>query len=614
MDRNNKSKGKIRLHKEINTLAVTTKINRNFDRRSWEIMKILKEKAQAQKKHRSILLFSSLLLGAMIVAQAYFIVTIVDRIFLQGASVSELLPEFGGLLLVLLGRGLFTYINGRTGVRMASIVKKEFRAELLAKFRRNPMQASLKGQSGEKVSVMMDSIDEIEAFYTKYYPQMIQTTFVPIIILIAVFSVNWVSGLTMVITAPFIPIFMIIIGQKTQKKSEEQMEKLAAFSGRFLDTLQGLSTLKYFGRSKEQLEGIRESSINYREATMDVLKIAFLSTLMMEFVSMLSMAIIALEVGLRLVIYNQLSFFTAFFVLVLAPEYYTSLKELGSAFHAGRGSTGAAKRVTSELEQEEQPVEWGENRLLINDSPPSIEFKRVGFNYGEGSFALKEISAEIAPFKEVAIVGKSGAGKTTFLHLLSGLVSPSKGEIIVDGRPLFSYQESAWFDQIGYISQNPYLFSGTIAENIAVGGTSQSTRAEIVIASEKAGIAELVEGLDDGYDTFVGEGGRGLSGGEKQRVALARAFLKMPSVVIFDEPTVGLDLQTERILQRSIKELAKSSTIITVAHRLHTIKNADQILFLAEGSLVASGTHEDLVTQVPDYAEMVAVQQGGDAS
>lgn len=578
------------------------------------MMKKLKEKAQAQKRHRSILLFSSLLLGTIIVAQAYFIVVIVDNIFLQDTPVSELLPEFGGLLLVLLARGLFTYINGRTGVRMASIVKREFRAELIAKFRRNPMQASLKGQSGEKVSVMMDSIDEIEAFYSKYYPQMIQTTFVPIIILIAVFSVNWVSGLIMVITAPFIPIFMIIIGQKTQKKSEEQMEKLAAFSGRFLDTLQGLSTLKFFGRSKEQLEGIRQSSINYREATMDVLKIAFLSTLMMEFVSMLSMAIIALEVGLRLVIYNQLSFFTAFFVLILAPEFYTSLKELGSAFHAGRGSMGAAKRVTAELELEEQPVEWGDNKLVANDSPPSIEFRNVGFQYGEGTFSLNNISAEIASCKEVAVVGKSGAGKTTLLHLLSGLVSPSEGGILVNGRPLFSYQEAEWFDQIGYISQNPYLFSGTIAENIAVGGTSEATREEIELASEKAGIAEMVKGLDDGYDTFVGEGGRGLSGGEKQRVALARAFLKLPSVILFDEPTVGLDLQTERILQRSIKELAEGSTIITVAHRLHTIKSADQILFLAEGNLVASGTHEELVTQVPEYAEMVAVQQGGDAS
>ncbi|MDG5788031.1 thiol reductant ABC exporter subunit CydD [Evansella sp. AB-P1] len=574
-------------------------------------MKQLKEINRAQKNNMYSLVLMSFMLGIVIVAQAYFIVEIVDRVFLQDTSFSAVIPYLGGLLLVLAARSLVTYVNGRTGVKMAAKVKGDFRKKLLSKYKRNPVQASLKGQSGEKVSIMMDAVDEIDSYFSKYYPQMIQTTIVPILILIAVFSQNWVSGLIMLITAPFIPIFMIIIGKSTQKKSEEQLEKLAAFSGRFLDILQGLTTLKLFGRAKEQRDAIKQSSLDYRDATMTVLKIAFVSSLMLEFISMLSIGLIALEVGLRLVIYEQLSFFTAFFVLILAPEFYNSLKELGSAFHAGRGSMGAAKKVIEELEMTEQPVQWGERRLEIN-SPPTIKLENVSFSYSEGKFALNNINLEIPPHSEVALVGRSGSGKSTLLNVISGIVSPTEGRISVQNQSLFDYKEKDWFDHISYISQNPYLFSGTIEENIAIGGRGITTIEEIQQAAKKAGINEMIKSLEEGFDTMVGEGGRGLSGGEKQRVALARAFLKKPTIILFDEPTVGLDLQTERILQQSIKELGKSATIITVAHRLHTIKNADKILFLEDGKLLAAGTHKELLASVREYEQMVTVQQGGE--
>jgi len=406
---------------------------------------------------------------------------------------------------------------------------------------------------------------------------------------------------------------MIVIGKNTQKKSEEQMEKMAIFSGRFLDILQGLSTLKFFGRAKDKKEDIRNSSLDYREATMDVLKIAFLSTLMLEFISMLGTALVALEVGLRLVVYDQLTFFTAFFVLILVPEFFASLKELGSAFHTGRGSMGAATRIAEELEEEERPVGWGNHSLdLTDDEPPSINLRSVSFSYGEDRFALQQIDATLPANSEVAIVGRSGAGKSTLLHLLSGLVSPTAGSIYVQNRPLSDYKESEWFDQLSYISQSPYLFSGTIEENIALGRSTDVPREDVIEAAEKAGIAEMIASLENGYETKIGEGGRGLSGGEKQRVAIARAFLKKPTVILFDEPTVGLDLKTEKILQTSMKQLGKTSTVITVAHRLHTIMRADQILFIENGKLVANGTHNQLVESSTPYREMVQIQQGGD--
>ena len=560
---------------------------------------------------RILLIITSILMGATVIAQAYFFVISVDRVFLQGQTVSEIIPFLVGLLFVLILRAMLSFVSGKAGIMMASRVKGDLRKRLLSKFTRNPVLDSLEGQSGQKVSVMMDAVDEIDSYFSKYIPQVIQTSIVPIMILVVVFTEHVYSGLIMVITAPFIPIFMAVVGIKTKKKSEEQMDKLSAFSASFLDTLQGLTTLKLFGQSAQQKGLIQESSLGFRDVTMEVLKIAFLSSLMLEFISMLSIGLIALEIGLRMVVFKGMSFFTGFLVLVLAPEFYLSLKELGSAFHVGRGSMGAAKKVSDALNEKEQIVKWGDKSLQSNTHPPAIELVNLGYRYGEAGFSLRNIHTEIPPNSQIAIVGRSGSGKTTLLHVIAGLVGQIEGEILINGQSRSSYSEKDWFQQLSYISQNPYLFSGSLAENISIGGGRNASQKDIEMAAERAGIAEMIKELDHGYETRVGEAGRGLSGGEKQRIALARAFLKKPSIILFDEPTTGLDLQTERILQSSIQDLAKGSTIITVAHRLHTIKSADKIIFLDEGKLVATGSHEELIEAVPEYCNMVKAQQGG---
>ncbi|TYS57379.1 thiol reductant ABC exporter subunit CydD [Sutcliffiella horikoshii] len=573
----------------------------------------LKTIAKSHRGTRVTLILIAILTGATVIGQAYFFVTIVDRVFLRGHTFQEILPFLGGLLVVLAARAALTYWSGITGVKLAAKVKRDFRIALLQKFSNSPVQASLKGQSGQKVSVMMDAVDEIDPYFSRYVPQVIQSSIIPIMILIAAFSQHVNTGLIILITAPFIPIFMIVVGLKTKKKSEEQMDKLNAFSGTFLDTLQGLTTLKLFGRSAKQQKTIENSSLSFRDATMEVLRIAFLSSLMLEFISMLAIGLIALEVGLQLVVFENVTFFTAFFVLVLAPEFYLYLKELGSAFHTGRGSMGAAKKVTDELAEEENPIEWGDASFHKEHGPPALQLNNLGFRYGDQGFTIENISVDIPPYTQLALIGRSGAGKSTLLNVMAGLIRPSEGEVLVDGKPLYEYEEKTWFDRVSYISQNPYLFSGTIADNIAIGGKAEATQEEIRDAAGKAGILSLIESLPEGFETKIGEGGRGLSGGEKQRLALARAFLKKPSVILFDEPTTGLDLQTERILQASMKELAKRSTVITVAHRLHTIKQADTILLLDSGRLVAQGKHDELVEAVPAYREMVSVQQGGSA-
>ncbi|GLO68347.1 MULTISPECIES: thiol reductant ABC exporter subunit CydD [Oceanobacillus] len=571
----------------------------------------LQDMAKKQKGKLTSLGIFALLSGTSIIGQSFLFVTIVDRIFIKDDTFSEIIPLLIGLLAVLFARTLFNYLSGRTGIRMASKVKSELRNLLLHKFSTNPLQSSIQGQSGQKVSVMMDVVDEVDSYFSSYIPQVFQASIIPLMILIVIFTEHVATGVIILITAPFIPIFMMVIGFKTKDKSEEQLDKMAAFSGKFLDTLQGLTTLKLFGQSAVQKEIIRKSSLRFREATMDVLKIAFQNSLALEFISMLSIGLVALEVAIRMVIFQDLSFYTGFLMLVLAPEFYTKLKELGSAFHTGRGSMGAAKKLENELANSVKPVEWGKKGLR-STTPPSIEIREAEFNYGESdAFALKNIHVSIDPFEQIAIVGRTGSGKTTLLHVIAGLVSLSKGEILVNGKPRKIYSEKDWFGGLSYISQSPYLFSGSIAENIAIGGNTNASKEDIVGAAQKAGISKLVKSLNDGFDTPIGEAGRGLSGGEKQRIAIARTFLKSPSIILFDEPTTGLDLQTERILQSSMKELSKNSTVITVAHRLHTIKNADQILFMDNGEIIASGTHNELLKSTEAYRDMVSVQQGG---
>ncbi|WP_077325451.1 thiol reductant ABC exporter subunit CydD [Virgibacillus siamensis] len=574
-------------------------------------MNSLKDMAFIQKRSMLFLLFSAILIGAAIVGQGYLIVTIVDGVFVKEMSFSDALPLLGILLIILLIRTLFTYLSGRTGILMAAKVKGYFRKELLNKYGRSPVQSLLEGQSGKKTSIMMDAVDGIDNYFSQYIPQMIQTSFTPLLILAVVLTQHVNTALIMIITAPFIPIFMIIIGLQTKKKSEEQLDKLSTFSGGFLDTLQGLTTLKLFGRAKQQNETIERNSLGFRDATMQILKVAFTSSFMLELISMLSIGIIALEVAIQLIIYESISFFTAFFVLVLAPEFYSSLKQLGSTFHNGRSSMGAAQKVMDELAEPSRTVTWGNADLPKNTMPPSITLQNAGYSYGENQFALTNITTEIPSFGQIAIAGRSGSGKSTLLHLIAGLIPLSEGSVHVNHKLISEYKEKDWFDQLCYISQNPYIFSGTIAQNIAIGGKSDAARDEVEMAAKQAGIADMAQALENGFDTPVGEAGRGLSGGEKQRIAIARAFLKKPSIILFDEPTTGLDLQTEQILQSSMKQLAQHATVITVAHRLHTIKQADKILFLENGRLLTEGTHNELMKSAAAYRDMVLVQQGG---
>lgn len=568
-------------------------------------VKRLQALAFAERRHIIGLVLSAVMIGLSILAQAYLIVDIVDRIFLKDESFETVVPALIWLVVALLARALFGYVSGRIGASLSEKAKQALRLQLLDRYATSPVESSLTGQSGKKVSVFMDAVDEVDAYFSQYWPQVIQTSIIPLLILVVVFSQHWISGVIMMVTAPFIPLFFIIIGIATQKKSEEQMEKMNQFSGKFLDVLQGLTTLKLYNRTEQEAKAIEKSSLDFRDATMVVLKTAFLSGLMLEFISMLSTGVVALEVALQMVVWENLTFFSGFLILVLAPEYYLAIKDLGSAFHTGRGSMGAADRIFDVLDAPDDRIQWGTKSL--RSRTPDLELEEISFEYAGGRFSLQPLSGRISSGTHLALVGASGSGKTTVLNVISGLLQVKSGRVLVDGEPLHTYDESTWYGNIAYISQNPYLFAGTLAENIALGEVADESA--LLEAAEAAGLSEVIDQLPNGIWTELGEGGFGLSGGERQRLALARAFFKRPGILLFDEPTTGLDLKTERIVRRSIEELSKGSTLITVAHRLHTIKEADTIWFMDDGKRIAEGTHEVLLA-VPEYAELFALQKG----
>ncbi|MDN4617925.1 thiol reductant ABC exporter subunit CydD [Paenibacillus sp. PsM32] len=591
---------------------------------------LISEQMSLQRKNRVLLMIISLILGITIITQAVLLAEVVQRIFVEKASFSSVTVLLGLLLAVMALRTLLFYSNGKVGLHMAAHAKTNMRAAVIQRLTRTSMPGMLVGQTGGKVSVALDAVDEADSYFSQYMPRMIEAAIIPILIVVFTFSLHVNTGLIMICTAPFIPLFMVLVGLKTKHKSEEKYEQLAAFSGTFLDSLQGLVSLKIFGRAHHQQQQIERSSLGYRDATMSILKIAFTNTFMLESIVMLSIGIVALELAIQLLVFKSMTFHSAFLILLLIPEFYSLLKNTGTAFHSGRTSMGAVRKVEQLLAESRisdstdhtteessstinKPITEASNRSITatDATPLLIELEQVGFQYAPDSFELATGRIKITAGEHIAIVGKSGSGKTTLLHLIAGLLKPTTGSVVINGNILSPSNESAWFQHISYITQHPYIFAGTFAENISIGAGRKVTRKQIEQAAAEAGLTPLIAQLHQGLDTVIGEGGRGLSGGEKQRLALARAFLKRPDIILFDEPTVGLDLHTEQILQRSIATLSQTATMITVAHRLYTIQDADQILYMDNGMVVDSGRHHELLSRLSPYADMVNVQQKG---
>jgi ATP-binding cassette subfamily C protein CydD len=555
------------------------------------------------------------LAGVVLVFQAWYLSRVVNDVFLRGSTLEQVRPLFLVLLVLSLTRAGLSWGSGVAANRVAGRVRTDLRGRLSAHLLALGPAYAHGERSGELTNTAVEGIEALDAYFSQYLPQLALAALVPLTILFFVLPRDLLSGLILLLTAPLIPLFMFLIGNVAEAKTRRQWKSLSRMSAHFLDVLQGLTTLKLLGRGRDQIQTMAQISDQFRRTTLGVLRVAFLSALVMEMVTTLSIAVVAVTIGVRL-LYGRMDFESAFFILLLAPEFYMPLRQLGARFHASMAGVAAAQRIFEVLgvKAEARVKVKDELSLDLSLSPDlslapnldlNLSFTNIHYAYDDGERpALKDLSFEIAPGQKVALVGPSGAGKSTVAYLLLRFIEPDQGVIRVDDVPLRHIPVRTWRAQVAWVPQTLYLFHASVAENIRLARPDAGLD-EVVWAAERAHAHEFIQALPQGYDTLVGERGARLSGGQAQRVALARAFLKDAPLLVLDEATANLDPEDQARIQDSIERLMQDRTALFIAHRLPTVYRADRILVMANGRVVESGTHETLLERGGLYRRLV---------
>ncbi|MBU0473897.1 MAG: thiol reductant ABC exporter subunit CydD [Bacteroidetes bacterium] len=532
---------------------------------------------------------------------AYYLAKSINLIFLENKNLSDVSNYLIYFIVAAILKAFFIWYEKNKIEIVVGNIKKNLREAINKILFEDKGEILLNQTSGELSNTVIKGVEALDSYFSEYLPQLFLSALTPFLILLFVFPIDILSGVVFLATAPLIPLLMYLIGSSAEEINRKHWKSLSRMSGHFLDVLQGITTLKMFNRAKDEIKRIEEISNSFKSSTMKVLKIAFLSALVLELLSTLSIAIIAVEIGLRLM-YGNMQFESALFVLILAPEFYLPLRQLGSRYHAGLEGLAAFKSIQEIFAKAQSEETLVKSNLDFQNE--NIEFSKVSFSYeNRNNIALNEISFTIERGKTTAIVGESGSGKTTIINMLMRFLEPSSGEILVDQNNLINISEEQWYSNISWVSQNPHIFHKSIYENISI-AKENAAENEIIDAAKNAFIHDSIVKLKDGYHSLVGENGATLSGGEIQRIALARAFLKKSPIWLMDEPTSSIDSVYESDLLSSIKRLAKGKTVVIVAHRLNTILSADKIIVLEKGKIIGEGTHANLLAENKIYQNL----------
>ncbi|RQM71606.1 cysteine/glutathione ABC transporter permease/ATP-binding protein CydD [Aeromonas jandaei] len=551
--------------------------------------------------------------GILMVAQAWLLATLLHGFIIEGKQPEQSIPLFITLLLVTLGKAALAYGREVASFKAGSAVRQTIRQLVLTRLSRLGPAYIQRRPAGSWASLLLEQIENMQDFFSRYLPQMAIAVFIPVVILVAVFPVNWAAGLILLGTAPLIPIFMILVGVGAADANRRNFQALARLSGHFLDRLKGLRTLQLFMRTQAEGDTIRDASEDFRERTMEVLRLAFLSTAVLEFFAAISVALVAVYFGFSYIDHldfghygSKVTLFTGLFVLFLAPEFYAPLRELGAHYHAKAQAIGAAEQLLEFLEAEVSEPAAG-NTPFHADSPIKVEAKGLEVLSAEGKVLVGPIDFTLAAGSRTALVGISGAGKSSLVNALLGF-TPYRGELKVNGQELATLDMSQWRLQLGWLSQNPQLFHASLRDNLLLAKPTASD-AELEEALKRAQAWEFA--MEKGFDYPVGDQAGGLSVGQAQRLALARTLLKSTQLMVLDEPTASLDRHSERAIMATLEEAMANQTLLMITHRLDQLGQMDQILVLERGQLVEQGNFQQLCQAEGPFARLLSQRSEG---
>lgn len=527
-------------------------------------------------------------------------------------------------LLAFLVRHACAMLMSRVSYRFAEATGSTMRREMMDKlFQLGPRMVGGRG-TGDLVTLVLEGVTKFRTYLEAIIPRMVGMSVTPVLVLIYVFTMDTTSGIILTVTMPIIIVFMILIGMTARKQMDRQLKSYRTLSNHFVDSLRGLETLKFLGRSRSHSDSIATVSDRYRSATMRTLRVAFLSSFALDFFTMLSVASVAVSLGLRLV-NEQMTLVTGLTILILAPEYFLPVRLVGSDFHATLDGKEAAEAMKSIIDQDEVKAEvigpngnlsvgsaaktseqiftWHENSVLtLND---------VSVKYEEAELSsLEALNLQFKGASKIGIIGESGAGKSTLVDILGGFLHPTSGSITVNSTTVSALTDEAWRKQTSYIPQRPYIFSGTLADNIRFYYPEASMEA-VAAAVKATGLSGLVDTLPHGLDEMIGGGGRSFSGGQEQRVALARALLSDRPIMLLDEPTAHLDIETEYELKETMVPLFEGKLVFLATHRLHWMLDMDIIVVMKQGQVAEIGTHQELLARKGAYYELIGSQLEG---
>jgi thiol reductant ABC exporter CydD subunit len=547
------------------------------------------------------------IVGILTILQAWILANIINSVFLLGASLADSSAPLLWLLTIVFIKAGTVWGAEISANVLAQRVKTDLRDRLLAHITALGPSFTQGERTGELTTAAVEGVEALDAYFGQYLPQLVLAATIPLTILFIVFPIDLLTGIVFIITAPLVPFFMMLVGRSAEALTGKQYQSLSRLSAHFFDVLQGLTTLKVLGQARGQAQVIADVSERYRSVTMQVLRVTFLSALVLELLTTISTAIVAVEIGFRL-LYRRMDFLPALFILVIAPDFYLPLRQLGLKFHSAMSGATAATRIFQLLDtpisQSKVKSQMSDLRPLTFDSTP-IRLTNLTYKYpSRETPALENITFQIPAGKLTALVGPSGAGKSTLASLLLRFIEPDSGQIMLGQTPLAEIPPDLWRQQIAWVPQNPYLFQDTLAANLRL-ARPEASEADLVRACEQAGLMDFITALPEAFETRIGERGARLSGGQAQRLALARAFLKDAPFLLLDEPTSSLDPALESALNASVQRLMQGRTALVIAHRLSTIHQADQIVVLQNGKIVEIGAHSELIAQKGAYHQLI---------